>query len=203
MKAIEFQCRPIERWPRALTKSRKRSQFNSLWGVTLRLLDTELRHLRATAVCLHIALRAEDIRLDGRPRANAKPEHPGVILSCNTPQGPRQFPCDKFDDWSDNVRAIALALEALRKVDRYGVTVSGEQYTGFAALPPPNGDHWDQKAAVEWLAVFTGIPKGGVLVTPQIAIRQAEMQSHPDRGGNPDDFKKVQRCRQLLLGGAA
>jgi len=33
------------------------------------------------------------------------------------------------------VRAIALALEALRKVDRYGVR-SGSQYAGFKALPP-------------------------------------------------------------------
>jgi hypothetical protein len=35
-----------------------------------------------------------------------------------------------------NARAIALGLEALRKVDRYRITKRGEQYTGWSALPP-------------------------------------------------------------------
>jgi hypothetical protein len=40
-----------------------------------------------------------------------------------------------MDDWQHNVRAIALGLEALRKVDRYGITRRGEQYAGWKALP--------------------------------------------------------------------
>jgi hypothetical protein len=35
-----------------------------------------------------------------------------------------------------NARAIALGLEALRKVDRYRITKRGERYTGWSALPP-------------------------------------------------------------------
>lgn len=37
-------------------------------------------------------------------------------------------------DWQINLRAIALGLEALRKLDRYGITSRGEQYTGWRAI---------------------------------------------------------------------
>lgn len=38
---------------------------------------------------------------------------------------------DVCEDWMHNVRSIALTLEALRAVDRYGAT-QGRQYAGFA-----------------------------------------------------------------------
>jgi hypothetical protein len=34
-----------------------------------------------------------------------------------------------------NSRSIGLELEALRAIDRYGITKQGEQYVGFKALP--------------------------------------------------------------------
>lgn len=34
--------------------------------------------------------------------------------------------------WKHNVRSIALGLESLRAVDRYGITKRGQQYAGFA-----------------------------------------------------------------------
>jgi hypothetical protein len=37
---------------------------------------------------------------------------------------------DEYEDWQSNARAIALTLEALRAVDRYGAT-QGRQYAGF------------------------------------------------------------------------
>lgn len=35
--------------------------------------------------------------------------------------------------WEHNVRSIALGLQALRAVDRYGISRRGEQYAGFRA----------------------------------------------------------------------
>lgn len=43
-------------------------------------------------------------------------------------RGHLSYPCDTFTTLQDNLRVIALALEALRMVDRYGVTRRGEQY---------------------------------------------------------------------------
>src|SRR5690606_24676973 len=64
----------------------------------------------------------------------AKAAHPGVILSFDSKVGHLSYPCDTFTSWQDNLRAVALALEALRKLDRYGVTKRGEQYRGFLAI---------------------------------------------------------------------
>lgn len=120
---MNLAFRPIQSWPGALTKIRRRAQFKAGYTATLGLLDRELQYLAAKDVVLQVALRDEDIRLDGAPRANAKPaSHPGVILSFDSKHGPLSYPCDTFADWEDNLRAIALSLEHLRAVDRYGVT---------------------------------------------------------------------------------
>lgn len=130
--------RPIEQWPGKPTATRQRSNFSAPWRSTLDLLDRELHYLgksnRNAPTILQVALREQDFRNDGMPRANARPTHPGVILSIESKHGPLSYPCDRFDLWQDNLRAIALSLEALRKVDRYGVTKNAEQYTGFKAL---------------------------------------------------------------------
>lgn len=203
MKIIELQVRPIDEWPRAFTKNRQRARFSAPYGATMQLLDAELRHLRASGVVLLMALKTEDIRLDGRPRSNARADHPGIILCFKDRTGSKRFPCDKFDRWHDNLRAIALSLEALRTVDRYGVTTHGEQYRGWQALPSPNGDHWDVDQAREWLSEILELQIDRELRPAALEgfLRLAEKKTHPDMGGNASDFHKVQQARKLLLGG--
>lgn len=202
MNVITYQTRPIDQWPGQFTRQRKRSPFRAGWGDTMRLLDDELRHLKASGVVVLMALTPGEIRLDGRPRADARPQHPGVILCFDGAGGPMRFPCDRFDDWADNVRAIALALEALRKVDRYGVTSRGEQYTGWAALPAPDATNAKQDA-INFIRKIIGWSGGGPFASPEqakAAIREAEKLTHPDRGGDPEKFKQVQAARRILLG---
>ena len=105
----------------------------------MNLLKHELERLQASNVVIEMDLTEVDIRRDGLPRNNARPTTPRVCLSMDSPYGPLRYPCDTFLSWQDNVRGIALALEALRKVDRYGVTKRGEQYTGWKALPASRG----------------------------------------------------------------
>jgi len=119
---MEVRFRPISTWPVAATARRKRARFRAGYSDTLQLLDRELRFLRAH----RLALAEDDIRLDGMPRSQAKPSHPGVVLSFDSAYGPLSYPCDTFAQWEDNLRAIALGLEHLRAVDRFGVTKRGE-----------------------------------------------------------------------------
>ena len=197
----EVTFRPIDRWPGEQTKRRQRSRFDSAWGDTLELMQRELRHLRAKGVVVLLALGEDDIRLDGRPRANARPEHPGVILAFDSPYGPLKYPCDTFTTWQDNFRAIALALEALRKVDRYGVTKRGEQYTGWRALPGPSGEATTVEQAARILASESGRSAEAIQGDAReagLAIRKALMEAHPDRGGSPDRFHAVQTARRVI-----
>ncbi len=49
------------------------------------------------------------------------------------------YATDCCDFWQHNVRSIALGLEALRAVDRYGISRRGEQYAGFRAALTSGG----------------------------------------------------------------
>ena len=178
----DFTFRPIERWLGPETIRRRRSTFRSGYTQTMNLLDRELRHLRAARVVIQLALSEADIRLDGLPRASARPTHPGVILAFHSNQHDidLQYAVDAFDRWEDNLRAIALGLEALRKVDRYGVTKHGEQYRGWVQLPRgADGE----------------VERGTRLIREHGSITDALRATHPDHGGDPDDFRAVQAAR--------
>jgi hypothetical protein len=122
-----------------------------------------------------------------------------VILSFTAKVGALSYPCDTFTTWQDNVRAIALALEALRKVDRYGVTTHGEQYRGFLALEgataAPAGFVTGHGAA-EWLNDTFGEP--GTVMTCGELLRRAKRATHPDLGGDVAKFQRVSLAEAKL-----
>lgn len=195
---------PIREWPGELTRSRARSLFKAGLSDTLQTLDVEIRNLTVTraqreSAELLIAIPAGDLwRLDGRPRAHAVAEHPGVIFSLESKHGPLSYPCDTFTTWQDNLRAIALALEALRKVDRYGVTKHGQQYRGFMAIEAnaaPSG-FTTAHGALEWLRENFG--EAGTVYTGRELLRLAQRAAHPDRGGNAATFQRVSLAEAKL-----
>lgn len=144
---LQYVVRPIDQWPGEPTRQRQPSAFTAKWSNTLDILERELRELRAKDVVIQADVQPHQLRNDGMLRAEARPASPKVILSFESKHGPLSYPCDRFHDWQDNVRAIALALEALRKVDRYGVTRKAEQYKGWSKLPPPNSPMSIREAA--------------------------------------------------------
>jgi hypothetical protein len=149
---------------------------------------------------LLVAIPADQFRLDGKPRAQAKAEHPGVILSFDSLHGHLSYPCDTFLKWQDNLRAIVLSLEALRKVDRYGVTSHGEQYRGFAAIeaPRPAGGapFRDAEGALRWLTSW--FQADGEQLSIGALVRRAKRETHPDTGANAERFAYVMQAEQLL-----
>lgn len=196
------QARPIVRWPGSLTPDdqRRRSPFSASWSSTMDLLDRELLALGAEAVVLQLAMSEGDFRIDGLPRATARAEHPGVILSFNTSgypdgsalNGRLEFATDIFYGWKENLRAIALGLEALRKVDRYGITRGDAQYAGFKALPAGD-DGTLCLHTVQQARDFIVERYGGNL---RAAIRATHPDSNPD--ADPDAFRRVMRAKELL-----
>jgi hypothetical protein len=220
--------RPIDVWPGELTRSRKPSQFSAEFRATLRLLSDEVDHLTDpkfdTLIVVQLAVDEGQIRKDETGLlAHAQTQHPGVIVSFEADQGPLRFSCDRFSDgwnrkagWRDNLRAVALALEALRKIDRYGIGSGREQYVGFNALPPgqpmamgaamtieeaarllaecsvPNatGDDARVRYLSDRLLAGEGI---------QLAYRVAAKHHHPDAGGDAELFRRLTEARDLLL----
>ena len=198
----DVQLEPIEQWPGKATVVHHRSKFKADLPATQKLLDRELLHLGAKRVVLQMCITRADLRLDGSLRTGGKIRKPGVILRFDSKHGPVTMPCDRFDDWADNVRAIALALEALRAVDRYGVTSRAEQYRGWQALPAPSPTSVEAEinsvdTAEAFLRKLVSEFAAGAINIYE-ALRKAQMLTHPDKGGDPLDFKRVMRCEQLL-----
>lgn len=131
-----------------------------------------------------VGLNEWDLRQDGQPRANVRAHvHPGVELSFKSREhGQLTYATDQFTEWQDNVRAIALSLEALRAVERYGVS-KGRQYTGFALL--------EAGPSIEEL--------GRQLVARFGSVKEALRHTHPDTGDTdmtPRDYQAVIAYRE-------
>ena len=202
---------PIRRWPRKLTPAddRRGGTFRASYGKTVQLLESELNAIAASNTRIHLAIDRAEIRRDGQLRADAWPEHPGVILTFDKPgTGRVVMPCDAYEHWHTNLRALALSLKALRSVDRYGVTTSGEQYGGWKQLPPGAQTDIVSQEGIDAAAVFVanhggGVPFAAVLKsidTYRAAYRRAAKTLHPDANGGRqrEEWFQLNRAAAIL-----
>lgn len=195
--------RSIQCWPGERCKSRRQSQFDTPWQKTINLLLSELDKLNARNLVIELDCDESQIKLDGGLRAHAQMRGPGVIVGFESAKGPMRFPCDTFLDWRDNIRAIAKALEALRAVDRYGVTLKNEQYRGWSALPDRTTEKTSKRQqAAEWIvqaciAELEGdVPEIAEILnapgTLDYYIRRLKAALHPDsKKGDATMFKQL------------
>lgn len=220
---MKIECRPISDYPVADTSGRRRAQFHRRvqgahgWAEKKRvLLSDNLDLLEREALqlgCKHLVIEADfkegQIRNDGWPKATASPSSPRVVISLlESHHGPLRYPCDTFDRFEDNVRAVGLALQALRTVDRYGVTRRGEQYAGWKALPASTGPTMTAQVAAEVVQVLSGSSpaesREGATEVLEMAdharaiVREALRRCHPDTGGSAETFHQAQTARKVL-----
>lgn len=173
---------PITTWPgqRTPAEHREYGRFKTSWDSTLALLEAELGRIAARNATVELAYAPHDWRLDGRPRAQARPEHPGVVVRFASRYGDLAYATDHFHDHRDNLRAIALGLHDLRRLDRYGIANRGEQYRGWAQLEAPG----------------PSLTRGRELITQHGGVREALRATHPDHGGDAEAFADVQAARE-------
>jgi hypothetical protein len=204
---IQLRFVPIEKWPGERTRGRKPSPFNSTYIKTLDLLEYELAKLRAKDVVLQASIGWQDIRNDGWPKSNARFTDAGVILTFESANGPLSFPCDRYADWQANVRAIGLSLQALRAVDRYGVTKRAEQYQGWRQIAAPGaGTHFESAdAAAQFLSVHGLASKDALLYDIEVrkrTYRAVAAKWHPDAPtANVEQFHLLQEAMAILEAG--
>jgi hypothetical protein len=181
---MNLTFRPLAAWPYP-EQPRRPSLFRVSYEQTLHDLEEEIAQLDGSEAVIGLVIDEGAIRFDGKLRGDAKIYHSGVEVSFEVPPGRRLvFHTDVHDQWRKNVRAVGLGLEALRAVDRYGITSTAEQYAGFLQLTTS----------------APSVERGHQLVASAGGIRQALKAHHPDSGGDPRAFADVQAYRQASGG---
>lgn len=206
---MRYEIRPLSGapWLGPVTPPGQRipaRRFSAAWSDTLDLLDRETRRLGAKIVVLQVDVTAGDIRLDGMLYARARVDFPGVRVSFDSRFGPLTYATDTYTHWQANVRAVALALEALRAVDRYGVSKTGEQYRGWSAIEgaaPSVVMSLDEATTLLSVATEGRFSAQAILTDPEVlgrAYKAAARDAHPDRGGDRALFERLTAARDLI-----
>jgi hypothetical protein len=136
-------------------------------------------------------------RLDGLPRSDrTQPQDPGVAVYYRIDGEPFCLPCDTFDRVADNIAAIAAHIEAVRKIERYGVATSKQMFAGFSQLPAPGSN-----SARTWRDVLRW-PDGSAVTKTGIDVvyRALAKELHPDRpGGSEAAMAELNRAREEAI----
>lgn len=92
---------------------------------------------------------------------------------------------DRYDRVADNLAAIAATLAAMRAIERHGgAEILNRAFTGFVALEHQGENWWDV------LQVRRDASRDAI----DNAYRRMRSQHHPDKGGDVDQFQRVQRA---------
>lgn len=162
-------------WQDVTRKVRRALDLSS--GDAAERLEYQLTALGASDGILSTNQR---LRLDGRPRQNeGEPADPGAAIYFRFNKQDRVLACDKWDRVADNIAALAAHIDALRRIDRYGVGDLNQAFAGYAALPAKGST---------WRTTLGFAPDE--TVTPEMiseARRRRAREAHPDvQGGSHD-----------------
>lgn len=179
-------------WPqgqeRTISFLRQQSKFKSTFAVARDELLREVERLRGRCfrggdpiLSTNVALRQ-----DGLPYANQRePDDPGVAVYFEYKKKQMCFACDKYRKVWENMVAIRKTIEAIRGIERWGSSDMMERaFQGFAALPPASDQAW-------WDVL--GISRHAARHEIESAYRRRRSETHPDHGGNADEFHRVTR----------
>jgi hypothetical protein len=203
--AFTYTVRPIST-DEGLGAKRTPSAFKVTWSQTLAVLEREVGMLNGRNVVIELDVLPGQLTNAGQLRATSKVRGNAVRVLFDSKHGPLVYGTNEFvrgatsfwrdgdrhqtmqHDWQHNVYAIARSLEALRQVDRYGVSKRGQQYGGFAELPGGTGaTPMGAEPAMtkdQALSILTNNAQGAGPTdgfSLEQLYRRAKARTHPDR----------------------
>lgn len=188
--ATPYEAYPLD-WPEGYQRTpsyqRKRSQFKGTIASGRDKLKEEVRRLGGTELIISsdIPLNQNgDLRAD---YARFKMNSPGVAIYFKRKGKQVALCCDQYDNVWENLIALAKGIEAIRGMDRWGISdFLDKTFSGFAALPPA-----DYKAP--WWESFGYSEKPGKDKAEIVRSKYRELVKihHPDTGGSIDKFQQI------------
>jgi hypothetical protein len=172
-----------DRWPRTESAKRQSSRFKTGFTAAVHETLAELRRLGASNIVVSSNVPTGR---GGLPLASAKRvDDVGVAVYFTLKGKQRCFADDRWDKIEDNIHAIAMTIEAIRGIERWGTSDMVEAaFAGFALLPAP--DDWRSEL---------GNPK--TREEAEAAYRQRSRTAHPDvPGGSHERMARLNRARE-------
>lgn len=171
------------------SESRRSGVSISAFRATERL-ESELERLGGKDTTMSSNVQ---VRLDGRPRSETEPTDPGVAVYFRFKGRATVLACDHYRRVADNIAAIAGHVEALRRIERYGVGTIEQALAGYKALPADS--------AADWRLVF-GFAREARVTAEDVQTRYRELakQVHPDKPNGSDvAFSHLGRAKEFAL----
>ncbi len=172
--------------PRTLSAHRHHARFKTTFFRAMANLTREIKLLGGDKIIFSTDI---PLRKDGLPYSDMRPKSgdPGVAVYFTRKGKQLCFACDCYLTPDDNMHAIALTVEALRGIARWGTGDMMEAaFRGFIALPEKTG-------GVAWWEVL-GVPSSATLEQAKAAYRKLVIKHHPDAGGDVDQFHKIREA---------
>lgn len=204
MTATTFPLQWPEGWPR--TVNRRRRYYKVTIEAAYEHLISQLRLLGAMRGSIVVSSNVPPRNGLGTPRNDgATVADPGVaaywtltrVYGRSEALGPdRVVACDRWDSVRDNVRAIGLALEGMRAMERAGASqILDRAFQAFGALPASS----EAPVVRPWWEVL-GFPEGMIshlsLAVIDARYRELAPRAHPDHGGSSGEFSELTRARE-------
>lgn len=162
-------------WPRTEASRREAAAFKQTLAGALSNLKKQVGLLPAKGLILssNYTLGAEN------------PPDCGVVAYFTYQETAVAIPCDRWRRLEHNVHAIALTVEAMRGMERWGAKhMIKAMFSGFKMLPSARSD---------WAAVL-GVSRHAAPDQVKSAWRALCTVNHPDRGGDRAKWDEVMQA---------
>lgn len=187
-------------WPIGYKRSanRTRSRFKVTMDASQRLLQKEVSRLGGKNLVVSTNI---PVRKDGGLYAdwmNKRIDDPGVAIYFRYQDNDISMCCDQYERIWENVYALAKGIEALRSLERWGVSDFLQRaFTGFAALPEAKSK---TPTFTPWYITLE-VPHHADLFEIKAAFRRLSKLYHPDApgGGNIEKFQAILKAYREIL----
>lgn len=180
---------PVE-YPRA--QKQKYSRFRTTLGAARDFVKEQVRRLGGTGLVISTNIPTKnngDLYADWQ---RYKIDDHGVAVYFTRDGKQVCLCCDTYGNIYENLHAIGRTIEALRQIDRDGVSdFLNRAFTGFTAIPEKAGGPscWDV------LGIAPTKDKDIILNR----YKELAKTTHPDGGGTHDGFCSLQDARDLAI----
>lgn len=184
----ELSAFPLQ-WPAGYPRTAMPSSNFRFYPSTLTFetkgLREELGRMSARGIVISTNI---PVKNDGNPYSTyAKPADVGVAVYFTVDNKAMALCCDKWNTVEANLRALVMSVDAMRGLDRWGVSeIMNRAFMGFKALP-------EKAASFPWWEIL-GLSRNCTRKEIEAGYKKKIKLHHPDNGGDPLRWQELQEA---------